>query len=124
MNLDTVGDVLFVLGAVVFAIGALGLVRMPDFYGRLSALTVSGGLAIMLMLFGVLAYFPSWSNALLVALALVIQLTTAGVGGGAMARAAYLTDVARSPKTHWDELADAEYDDAEDIDGAPGQRAR
>ncbi|MEE6282090.1 cation:proton antiporter [Georgenia sunbinii] len=111
MNLDTVGDVLFVLGAVVFAVGALGLVRMPDFYGRLSAVGLSGGLAIILVLLGVLAYFPSWGNALLVALAIVIQLTTAGVGGGAMARAAYLTDVARSPRTHWDELATAELPD-------------
>lgn len=110
MNLETVGNVLFMLGAIVFAVGSLGLVRMPDFYGRLSALGMSGGLAIIFMLLGVLAHFPSWGNALLVALAIVIQLTTAGVGGGAMARAAYLTDVQRSPRTHWNELATAERD--------------
>lgn len=117
MNLEPIGDVLFLLGALVFAIGSLGLVRMPDFYGRLSAIGMSGGLAIILMLLGVLAYFPSWGNALLVALAIVIQLTTAGVGSGAMARAAYLTDVRRSPSTHWDELAAAER--AEDDDQSP-----
>ena len=111
-----VGDVLFVLGTFVFALGALGLVRMPDFYGRLSALTMSGGLAIILILAGLLAHFPSWGNALLVLLAIVVQLTTAAVGGGAVARAAYLTDVARSPATHWDDLAGAElsHDNASD----------
>lgn len=115
MILETVGNVLFVLGAVVFAVGSLGLVRMPDFYGRLSSLGLSGGLAIVLMLLGVLAYFPSWGNVLLVALAIVIQLTTAGVGGGAMARAAYLTDVQRSPRTYWDELAQAELPDDDEV---------
>ena len=111
MTLALVGDVLFVLGTVVFAVGAFGLVRMPDFYARLSALTMSGGLSIILILAGLLAHFPSWGNALLVALAIIIQLTTAAVGGNAMARAAYLTEVARTPATYWDELAEAEHHD-------------
>lgn len=103
-----VGNALFVIGSLVFAVGALGLVRMPDFYGRLSALTMSGGLAVIFVLAGLLAHFPSWGNALLVLLAVVVQLTTAAVAGGAMARSGYLTEVQRSPATHWDELAEAE----------------
>ena len=116
MTLAVVGDVLFVIGTAVFATGALGLVRIPDFYGRLSALTMSGGLAIILILAGLLAHFPSLSNALLVLLAIVVQLTTAAVGGGAMARAGYLTEVSRSPATHWDELATAELPGDDDVD--------
>lgn len=111
MTLALVGDALFVMGTAVFAIGAFGLVRMPDFYARLSALTMSGGLSIVLILGGLLAHFPSLSNALLVLLAVVVQLTTAAVGGNAMARAAYLTDVVRAPATYWDELAAAELPD-------------
>lgn len=114
MTLTLVGDVLFIMGTVVFAVGAFGLIRMPDFYARLSALTMSGGLAIILILGGLLAHFPSWGNALLVALAIIVQLTTAAVGGNAMARAAYLTDVVRTPATYWDELAEAERPEQED----------
>lgn len=111
MILTTVGTVLVALGTIVFAIGALGLVRMPDFYSRLSAIGMSGGLAVILVLLGLLAHYPSWGNALLVALAIAIQLGTAGVGGNVMSRAAYLTDVRPSPDTHWDELAQAVTDD-------------
>jgi len=111
VTLAVIGDVLFVMGTVVFAVGAFGLIRLPDFYARLSALTMSGGLAIILILGGLLAHFPSWGNALLVALAIIVQLTTAAVGGNAMARAAYLTDVVRTPATYWDELAEAEHPD-------------
>lgn len=118
MTLATVGDILFVAGSVVFAVGAFGLARMPDFYARLSSLTMSGGLAIVLILAGLLAHFPSWGNALLVLLAIVVQLTTSAVGGGAMARAAYLVDAERSPATYWDELAEAELPE----DPEPGTR--
>lgn len=104
MSWDLVGDVLMVIGGVVFAVGAFGLVRMPDFYARLAAVTMSGGLAIVLILLGALAHQPSWGNAILVVLAILIQLATAGVGGGAMARAGYLTDAQRSPQVHWDEI--------------------
>lgn len=104
MSWSVVGDVLLVLGGVVFAVGAFGLVRMPDFYSRLGAMTMSGGLAIVLILLGALVHQPSWGNAVLVALAVLIQLATLGVGGGAMARAGFLTNAQRSPQIYWDEI--------------------
>lgn len=122
MTWAIVGNVLMVLGGVVFAVGAFGLVRMPDFYSRLAAVTMSGGLAIVLILLGALAHLPSWENAVLALLAILIQLATLGVGGGAMARAGFLTDAERSPQTYWDEVYTT---DPSHIDPSPpGPRRR
>ncbi|MCL3859547.1 monovalent cation/H(+) antiporter subunit G [Actinotalea sp. K2] len=117
--LTHVGTGLVLAGALVFAVGALGLVRLPDVYSRLSAVTMAGGLGIALMLIGVLLHFPSPLNTVKVALALLIQLATAAVGGNAMARAAYLTRAPRAAATRFDQLATAESltPTAEDVVG-------
>ncbi|KGM13874.1 cation:proton antiporter [Cellulomonas bogoriensis] len=103
--LADIGTALVLLGVVVFAIGAVGLLRLPDVYARLSAVTMAGGLGVILMIIGVLLHQPTPMNTLKVALAIVIQLGTAAVGGTAMARAGYLTDAPRTPATRFDDLA-------------------
>ncbi len=110
MTLDLVGDVLILVGVVVFAVGALGLLRLPDVYSRLSGVTMAAGLGIILILLGVLLHHPTVANTLKVALAVLVQLATAAVGGNAMARAGYLTHARRTQATYYDDLADAEAD--------------
>ncbi|WP_250444388.1 monovalent cation/H(+) antiporter subunit G [Actinotalea sp. C106] len=104
------GTALILLGVAVFALGAFGLLRLPDVYSRLSGVTMAGGLGISLILVGVLMHHPTPLNTAKVALAILIQLGTAAVGGNAMARAAYLTHAPRTSATHHDQLAEAEID--------------
>ncbi|MBO1753375.1 monovalent cation/H(+) antiporter subunit G [Actinotalea sp. BY-33] len=110
VTLAGIGTALILLGVAVFALGAFGLLRLPDVYSRLSGVTMAGGLGISLILVGVLMHHPTPLNTAKVALAILIQLGTAAVGGNAMARAGYLTHAQRSAATHHDELAEAEID--------------
>lgn len=115
-----VGDLFMLVGALVFLIGAVGLLRLPDLYTRLSGVTVSGAFGTGLILIGLLIHQPSWGNMLKVGLALGIQLATTAVGGSAMARAGYLTGAPKAPETRFDDLA-AEAESGTDPEAHPGQ---
>ncbi|ASO21642.1 multicomponent Na+:H+ antiporter subunit G [Actinoalloteichus hoggarensis] len=103
--LQVLGVSCMVLGGLVFAVGAFGLLRLPDFYSRLSGVSIAAGLGTALLLLGLLLHFPSVENALKLGLALLIQLATAAVGGNAMARAGYLVGTPTTPSTRYDDLA-------------------
>ena len=109
--LEALSVVCVVVGALVFATGAFGLLRLRDFYARMNALTLAGGLGTALVLLGLLLRFPSLENSLKIGLALLVQLATAAVGGNAMARAGYLAGTPISPITRRDALAEAAVED-------------
>ncbi len=109
--LEALSVVCVVAGALVFATGAFGLLRLRDFYARMNALTLAGGLGTALVLLGLLLRFPSLENALKIGLALLVQLATAAVGGNAMDRAGYLAGTPISPITRRDALAEAAVED-------------
>lgn len=52
MILDLIAATLIALGAVFFIAGTLGLLRFPDLYCRLHALTKADGLGLALIAFG------------------------------------------------------------------------
>ncbi|GAB3720535.1 monovalent cation/H(+) antiporter subunit G [Nocardiopsis nanhaiensis] len=103
--LEMVGLGCMIAGAVVFLIGSVGLIRLRDFYARLSGVTIAGALGTALLLLGLLLHYPSVENAIKIGLALLIQLATAAVGGNAIARAGYLTGVKPVENTQFDDLA-------------------
>ncbi|WP_336921430.1 monovalent cation/H(+) antiporter subunit G [Aquipuribacter sp. SD81] len=102
---SVVGHVLVVLGVALVAVAALGLVRLPDPFSRLSAVTKSGVAGVCLVLLGVLGIHPSWSALATVVLAVALQLLTNPVGGFALGRAAYRSGAPLSSRTRYDELA-------------------
>ncbi|MBR8743883.1 monovalent cation/H(+) antiporter subunit G [Nocardiopsis sp. MG754419] len=108
--LDVAAVACMIAGALVFLVGAIGLLRLRDFYARLSGVTVAGALGTALLLLGLLLHLPSWENAAKIGLALLIQLATAAVGGNAIARAGYLTGVKPSEATKFDDLAETTSD--------------
>ncbi|MGC5628618.1 cation:proton antiporter [Georgenia sp. Z1344] len=100
-----VGNVVVVLGALVFATAALGLVRFPDVYMRISGVGTAGGFGIILVVVGCLLIMPSWRNLGLALLVIGIHLATSSVGTMVVARAAYLTGVPLRRRS-FDDLAD------------------
>lgn len=100
-----VGNITIVLGALVFATAALGLIRFPDPYMRVSAVGTAGGVGIILVVSGALLLDPSIPGLVKVLLIIALQLTTSAVGSIAIARSAYLT---RTPlrRCNFDELAE------------------
>lgn len=103
--LYVLGIVCMIAGAAVFLVGAVGLLRLRDFYARLSGVTIAGALGTALLLLGLLLHYPTVENAIKIGLALLIQLATAAVGGNAIARAGYLTGVEPVEDTKFDDLA-------------------
>jgi multicomponent Na+:H+ antiporter subunit G len=105
--LDLVGGLLVALGVGLVAAAGLGLLRLPDAYTRMSAVTKAASLGVVLVLLGALALAPSWGNAVKVLLAVGLQLVTAPAGGFAIGRAAYRARSPLTPETGYDELAAA-----------------
>jgi multicomponent Na+:H+ antiporter subunit G len=103
---EIVGAALLVLGAAVFAVAGVGVVRLPDLYTRVSAVTTAAGLGVSLIVLGVLLHNFDAAKAVKAVLAIVVNLATAAVGGHALGRAGYLTGVPLASQTRYDELAD------------------
>lgn len=104
--LTIIGNITIVIGALVFTTAALGVLRFPDAYMRVSAVGTAGGVGIVLLVAGALALQPSIPNMVKVVLIVVVHLASSAVGTMAIARATYIT---RTPLEHFefDELAEA-----------------
>ncbi len=109
---------LFIIFGVIFMmIAALGILRLPDFYIRMSAITKAGTMGVGLIVVGIAIYF----NTLLIsAKAFVIvsfMLLTAPVAAHIIARAAYRQGIPFWGKNLIDELGDIvkKKDDCEKV---------
>lgn len=88
---DILIGVLMTIGAMAILIAAIGIVRMPDFYLRLSVTVKAATLGIGLLLASTAVYFPD-SSLITSALAIVFFLIlTAPVAAHMIGRSAYLT---------------------------------
>ncbi|WP_430593190.1 cation:proton antiporter [Humidisolicoccus flavus] len=108
---EITGNGLIVIGALVFATAALGVVRFPDAYTRVSAVGTASGLGITFVVVGALLLQPSIPNLVKVVLIILLQLATSAIGSMAIARSTSLTGVP---------MADPHYND---LDAAKQSRA-
>lgn len=106
MIATVIGSALLILGAIIIASAAVGLLRLPDLYTRTSAVGTAAGLGVALIVAGVVVIDFSWLNLLKGSIAIVAQLITSAVGSFALARSGYLTGSRPAPITVPDELAD------------------
>lgn len=119
--MSLLGQILAVTGGLIFLTAAVNLVRLPDFYTRLSALTTAAGLGLVFVLVGALLITPTLADSVKVLLAALLQLATSAVGGMYIARSAYLTGAPLAEHTRYDELAaSAVTRPDEDRDGRAG----
>jgi len=81
----------FLIGGVTFMlIAAIGLLRLPDLYTRMHAITKAGTLGIGLVLIGVAISFADLSVSTRAAAAILFVLLTAPVSAHMIGRAGYL----------------------------------
>jgi multicomponent Na+:H+ antiporter subunit G len=95
---------LMVIGATLMLLSALGVVRMPDLYLRMSASTKSSTLGIATILLATAIHFDNLGVASRAIAAIVFILLTAPVSAHMMGRAAYFTGVPLWSGTRYDEL--------------------
>lgn len=100
------GHAALVIGVALFVVAAIGLLRFRDAYSRLAATTKSGTLGVCLVLLGVLVLEPTWDHAVVLVVAIALQIITSPVGGFALGRAAFRADAPMPPGIVYDELHD------------------
>ena len=98
------GSVLLILGALIMASAAVGLIRLPDVYTRTSAIGTAAGLGVSLMIVGVVVLDFSALNLIKGIIAIIAQLLTSSIGSFVLARASYLTGSKPVETTVPDEL--------------------
>lgn len=108
--IEIISGVLLLLGSMFILLSAIGILKMPDLFTRMSATTKASTLGIGLVLIGT-AFF--WSDIGIAARAvsiIIFLLLTAPVAAHIIGRAAYFDKVNLWEKTHIDELK-GKYDE-------------
>jgi len=96
--------ILLIIGAAFILISALGVVRMPDLYLRMSSSTKTGTLGVGSVLLAAAIYFSELGIASRSIATLFFILLTAPVAAHMMGRAAYFNGVPLWKETRYDEL--------------------
>lgn len=88
-----IGGALCLLGGILSVIGAIGVLRFPDFYTRLHAASVTDTGAVLTLLLGMALLAPTWAIFIkLVAVGIFLCLT-APTSSHAIANAAHTAGV-------------------------------
>ncbi|MCM3172564.1 MULTISPECIES: monovalent cation/H(+) antiporter subunit G [Paenibacillus] len=103
---ETIIGLLVLLGALLSAFSAFGLIRLPDVYLRAHAATKSMTLGVLCVLSGAFFFFWIFDNYISarVLLGILFVFITAPVAGHLNGRAAYRTDVPLWEQSIQDEL--------------------
>lgn len=108
---DVVVLVLLGLGIFFVASAALGMLRFPDVFSRMHAITKAGTLGVGLCVTSAAVYFGTDLSLVVRAVAIIaFTLLTAPVSAQMIGRAAYLAGAPRAPETHIDRIAE-HYED-------------
>jgi multicomponent Na+:H+ antiporter subunit G len=89
--MNILGYIFVFIGALFYALGGLGMFRMPDVFNRLQAGTKATTLGTIALLFGIGLLNPDWMIKIL--LIIVFLTVTNPVGSSTLARAAYISNV-------------------------------
>lgn len=85
---DLLARVFMVAGALVVLIGALGLIRLPDFFTRLHAASVVDTLGLWLLMAGLILLSPSWVVTFKLVLILALVFVLSPLSAHVLARSA------------------------------------
>jgi multicomponent Na+:H+ antiporter subunit G len=96
--------ILMSLGSLFVLLAAIGLVRMPDLYLRISVTTKAATLGIGLILVSAAVYFQETSVTTRILAIILFILLTAPVGAHLLGRASYITGVPLWKESVLDEL--------------------
>lgn len=102
--LQIVATVLALLGTLLIAIAAVGILRMPDLFLRMSMSTKAATLGLGLVLIGTALYFADLGVSTRAIATVIFVLLTAPVSAHMIGRAAYSDGVPLWEKTRLDEL--------------------
>lgn len=105
--LDVVAAVLIVAGCLLGLLGGIGVLRLPDVFGRMHAATKPPTLGLVLVAAGAILRVDSVADVTFLVLVVGLQFLTAPVGAHLIGRSAYASGGQLAPDTVMDDLADA-----------------
>jgi multicomponent Na+:H+ antiporter subunit G len=108
--IEIISGVFLILGSLFILLSAVGLLRMPDLFIRMSATTKASTLGIGLVLTGTAIFWGDIGIAARAVSIIIFLLLTAPVAAHIIGRAAYFDKVPLWEKTHIDELK-GKYDE-------------
>lgn len=106
--LDVIAAVLIVAGCLLGLLGGIGVLRLPDVFGRMHAATKPPTLGLVLVAAGAILRVDSVADVTFLVLVVGLQFLTAPVGAHLIGRSAYASGGQLAPDTVMDDLADAE----------------
>ena len=102
--LDIISAGLILIGTTFIVISAIGVVRMPDLYLRMSSSTKSSTLGIGLILLAIAIYFAELGIATRAVATIIFLFLTAPVSAHMIGRAGYSKGVPLWSGTRYDQL--------------------
>jgi multicomponent Na+:H+ antiporter subunit G len=117
---DWLTAVFMVGGALFMFLSALGILRLPDTYIRMHALTKAGTFGVIGVMISTIIHFRQLGTLGPALLVILFFLVTIPVAGQLLARAAYFSGVPKWRKTRLDELERALEEEGKDRDGGRG----
>nr|MBS0038468.1 monovalent cation/H(+) antiporter subunit G [Saprospiraceae bacterium] len=104
--IEIVSAAVIMTGVIFVFISAIGLVRLPDFYIRVSAITKAATLGVSCIMIGVAIHFNEVGVAIKAVAILVFLLITSPIAAHIIGRAAYEDGVPLWKKTKINEFRD------------------
>lgn len=108
--IEIISGIFLLAGSLFILLSAIGLLRMPDLFTRMSATTKASTLGIGLVLIGTAVFWMDIGIAARAIAIIIFLLLTAPVAAHIIGRAAYFDKVPLWDKTHIDELR-GKYDE-------------
>lgn len=102
--IEIVSAVVISIGVIFVFIGAVGLLRLPDFYIRVSAITKAATVGVACIMIGVALVYNEISIAIKAFAVVMFLLITSPIASHIIGRAAYNAGVPLWKKTFVDEL--------------------
>lgn len=103
---DLAGGISLLLGSTLALVGAIGLVRLPDIFGRMHAATKPQTLGLLLILVGLALNVRTWASVATLFIVVGAQALTAPVSAHMLGRASYRTGASEDDLLHHDELGE------------------
>ena len=101
--LQAMSILLILVGTLFFLAGTLGLLRFPDIYTRLHALTKADNVGLGFVVFGLVLQADSLTSALLLILIWLLVMLAGASGGQLVAEAALRHDIPTWTKNNTEE---------------------
>jgi multicomponent Na+:H+ antiporter subunit G len=102
-------SILLIFGSLFMLVAAIGVVKLPDVYMRMHAITKAASLGAILMLAAVFIWHPQWIVGIEALMVVSFVIFTAPIGTHMLARVSHHMKVPTGEGYVMDEMEDKEF---------------